>query len=60
MKILPTLAEVQCAAGPMRNTFRFHNPHRNHKDTEKCIDSLLYAGIRPGERNLGTLYIPRL
>ena len=58
MKILPTLAEVREIASDVNYnvlpvsceiTFRFHNPHRNHKDTEKRIDSLLYAGIRSGE-----------
>ncbi len=69
MKILPTLAEVREIASDVNYNVLpvsceilsdFTTPHRNHKDTEKCIDSLLYAGIRPGERNLGTLYIPRL
>ena len=69
MKILPTLAEVREIASDVNYNVLpvsceilsdFTTPIEIIKILKKCIDSLLYAGIRPGERNLGTLYIPRL
>ena len=35
--------KIQRVPGEPRTTFRFYYPDRNHKDTEKCIDTLLYA-----------------
>ena len=64
MKIFPEFSDVKkiadegvntmCCRSAREISFGLYDAHRNHEDSEKCVDPLLYAGIRAGRRNLGT------
>ena len=66
MKIMPALAEVKKIASEAKYNVLpvsfemlsdFITPIGNYEDTEKCIDTLLYARIRSDKRGMGTIYV---